>query len=91
MLTDQSLNPGNLKTELMRHMNPFSKLIFHLTFHEPIQGAYTELFAGLSPEVTLDRSGDWSKSVVGFRKSSITNFTYSYSLGTIRYNSKGLG
>ncbi|PNP42054.1 hypothetical protein THARTR1_11201 [Trichoderma harzianum] len=27
--------------------------------YPPINGAYTELFAGLSPEVTLERSGAW--------------------------------
>lgn len=29
--------------------------------HEPIYGAYTELFAGLSPEVTASKNGAWSK------------------------------
>ncbi|KAI4157095.1 MAG: hypothetical protein LQ342_008526 [Letrouitia transgressa] len=27
--------------------------------HPPINGAYTELFAGLSPDVTVERSGAW--------------------------------
>ncbi|ERT01874.1 hypothetical protein HMPREF1624_00168 [Sporothrix schenckii ATCC 58251] len=27
--------------------------------HPPVYGAYTELFAGLSPDVTLDKSGAW--------------------------------
>jgi len=30
--------------------------------HPVINGAYTELFAGLSDEVTLDQTGAWSKS-----------------------------
>lgn len=29
--------------------------------HEPIYGAYTELFAGLSPDVTASKNGAWSK------------------------------
>ena len=28
--------------------------------YEPIYGAYTELFAGLSPEITIKQSGAWS-------------------------------
>ncbi len=31
--------------------------------HPPVYGAYTELFAGLSPEVTLAKSGSWSRSL----------------------------
>lgn len=34
----------------------FTKMISY----EPIYGAYTELFAGLSPEITIEQSGDWS-------------------------------
>jgi retinol dehydrogenase-12 len=32
---------------------------FTLLLHTPIHGAYTELFAGLSPEVTLEKTGSW--------------------------------
>jgi retinol dehydrogenase 12 len=34
----------------------FTKMISY----EPIYGAYTELFAGLSPEITIEQSGAWS-------------------------------
>jgi hypothetical protein len=37
-------------------------VILNLFFHTPIHGAYTELFAGLSPEVTPDKNGAWSES-----------------------------
>ncbi|KKP00752.1 hypothetical protein THAR02_07139 [Trichoderma harzianum] len=36
-----------------------SKLLKAFFLHPPKYGAYTELFAGLSPTVTMDRSGDW--------------------------------
>ncbi|KAI1376884.1 short-chain dehydrogenase [Hypoxylon crocopeplum] len=54
-----SLNPGNLKTDLDRHCNTFEMLYRKATVYPPVNGAYTELFAGLSDEVTLERSGDW--------------------------------
>ncbi|KAI0480980.1 hypothetical protein GGR56DRAFT_628401 [Xylariaceae sp. FL0804] len=54
-----SLNPGNLKTELDRHLS-FPELILRkLTTYTPEHGAYTELFAGLSDEVKMENSGDW--------------------------------
>ncbi|KAL7935630.1 NAD(P)-binding protein [Trichoderma chlorosporum] len=52
-------NPGNLKSDLLRHMSRAEKFVFDLILHPTIYGAYTELFAGLSPEVTLDKSGSW--------------------------------
>lgn len=54
-----SLNPGNLKTELDRYCNPIEMIYRKLTVYPPINGAYTELFAGLSDEVTLEKSGGW--------------------------------
>jgi retinol dehydrogenase 12 len=38
-------------------------VIVSLFLHPPIYGAYTELFAGLSPEVTVQKSGAWSKFI----------------------------
>ncbi len=35
--------------------------MFSVALHTPIHGAYTELFAGLSPDVTPDNNGAWSK------------------------------
>ncbi|KAI1442349.1 short-chain dehydrogenase [Annulohypoxylon stygium] len=54
-----SLNPGNLASELDRYCNPIEMFYRKLTVYPVINGAYTELFAGLSSEVTLERSGDW--------------------------------
>lgn len=35
--------------------------------YEPIYGAYTELFAGLSPDVTASKNGAWSKHPFFYR------------------------
>ncbi|KAF2257821.1 NAD(P)-binding protein [Lojkania enalia] len=53
------LNPGNLDSDLYRG-SPVLYFFLHLfLLHRPIFGAYTELFAGLSPEVTIEKSGSW--------------------------------
>ncbi|KAI1413036.1 short-chain dehydrogenase [Hypoxylon sp. FL1857] len=54
-----SLNPGNLKTDLDRYCNPVEMIYRKLTVYPAINGAYTELFAGLSSEVTPEKSGSW--------------------------------
>ncbi|KAI8631156.1 hypothetical protein F5Y19DRAFT_473555 [Xylariaceae sp. FL1651] len=55
-----SLNPGNLDSELWRNQ-PYvvAKFLKWFVLYAPINGAYTELFAGLSPEVTMEKSGGW--------------------------------
>ncbi|TGJ78657.1 hypothetical protein E0Z10_g10103 [Xylaria hypoxylon] len=54
-----SLNPGNLKSELDRNCN-FAEMLFrHATTYPTINGAYTELFAGISDEVNTENSGAW--------------------------------
>lgn len=57
------LNPGNLNSELYRTaLAPVMGAIIRIVaLHPPIFGAYTELFAGLSPVVTVEKSGDWGK------------------------------
>ncbi|CAK7219633.1 short-chain alcohol dehydrogenase [Sporothrix curviconia] len=68
-------HPGNLDSDLYRTIdgheqeaqdggvNLFTRLgmkIFRsCMLHPPVYGAYTELFSGLSPEVTMDKSGSW--------------------------------
>ncbi|KAI4865266.1 short-chain dehydrogenase [Hypoxylon rubiginosum] len=54
-----SLNPGNLKTELDRNCNALEMIFRKATVYPPIYGAYTELFAGLSEDVTLEKTGSW--------------------------------
>lgn len=53
------LNPGNLKTDLQRHVPRWQMPIINMMVYSPIHGAYTELFAGLSPDVSLKTSGAW--------------------------------
>lgn len=60
VLTVQALNPGNLKSGLQRHVPGWQMYILNLLLHTPIHGAYTELFAGLSPDVTPEHNGAWS-------------------------------
>lgn len=45
-------NPGNLKSEFYRHQPALMMLFVNRILHEPKMGAYTELYAGLSPEMT---------------------------------------
>lgn len=58
-------NPGNLNSDLYRTVTQTNlfKLAFHsianYAMYEPIYGAYTELFCGLSPDVTLEKTGSW--------------------------------
>jgi retinol dehydrogenase-12 len=55
------LNPGNLSSDLYRDQGSVFKLLTSLMMYAPIYGAYTELFAGLSPNITLALSGSWGK------------------------------
>lgn len=56
------LNPGNLASDLWRTQGSWASWFLRtFVLHAPIYGAYTELFAGLSPQVTLEKSGQWSK------------------------------
>lgn len=52
-----SLNPGGIKTDLQRHTPKYQLMLIRYLLHEPIYGAYTELFAGLSPEANASKNG----------------------------------
>jgi retinol dehydrogenase-12 len=57
--TGQAFNPGNLNTELTRHLmvpyfRPTERLLQGLVLWPARYGAYTELYAGLSPELTIE-------------------------------------
>ncbi|KAK8877052.1 short-chain dehydrogenase protein [Apiospora arundinis] len=56
-----SLNPGNLDSELWRNQSFLvRKFLQWFVLHPSIFGAYTELYAGLSPELNLEQhSGGW--------------------------------
>ncbi|KAH8812967.1 short-chain dehydrogenase [Xylogone sp. PMI_703] len=52
-----SLNPGNLKSGLQRHVGRIGDVMNNLLLYDPVYGAYTEMFAGLSPDITADVNG----------------------------------
>ncbi|KAF2654367.1 NAD(P)-binding protein [Lophiostoma macrostomum CBS 122681] len=52
-----SFNPGNLQSELGRHAGVGVRLAAHVLCHPVHMGAWTELFAGWSPEVTKEKNG----------------------------------
>jgi len=53
-----AFNPGNLRTELQRHWTGVGAFITDkMVVYTPVLGAYTELWAALSHEVTPDKSG----------------------------------
>lgn len=64
MLTksEQCYNPGNLRTELQRTVKETQGslayyIITQWLCHAPINGAYTEIYAGFSPELNI-KNGD---------------------------------
>lgn len=64
MLTiTQALNPGNLWTDLDRNSTGLFLMFRKMTTFPPIYGAYTELFASLSPDITIENSGSWSECI----------------------------
>ncbi|KAF1357928.1 hypothetical protein EJ07DRAFT_180555 [Lizonia empirigonia] len=54
-----SLNPGNLNSELKRHSGWLGELLVSFITYPPVNGAYTELFAGLAPEVATIKQNEW--------------------------------
>jgi hypothetical protein len=56
------MNPGNLSSALWKeHGSLLKGFLKTFVLHPPLYGAYTELFAGLSPAVTVEKSGAWGK------------------------------
>lgn len=49
-------NPGNLNSNLLRH-HTLLGFVFKPLLHDPKMGAYTELWAGLSEELTMETNG----------------------------------
>jgi len=52
-----SWNPGNLKTELQRHTDVFQRTAMRAALYPAKLGAYTELYAACSPDVTVEDGG----------------------------------
>jgi retinol dehydrogenase-12 len=60
------LNPGNLDSDSTRELGSIIRFFFRITLgHRPINGVYAKLFAGLSFQVTLQKTGAWSKFCLG--------------------------
>jgi retinol dehydrogenase-12 len=56
------LNPGHLDSDFWRTQGPLTTWLLRKTVLYPtVFGAYTCLFAGFSPEVTLEKSGTYGK------------------------------
>ncbi|KAI3323023.1 NAD(P)-binding protein [Xylariaceae sp. AK1471] len=55
-----ALNPGNIDSDFWRTQGAFMTCMLQKTLlHPPRYGAYTNLFAGFSPEITLEKSGEF--------------------------------
>lgn len=52
-------NPGNLRTELQRHLNFLEKAAVNLICYPAVYGAYTELYAGWSKDISLKNTGSY--------------------------------
>jgi len=50
-------NPGNLRSDLSRHMPAFTKALSLFLCYPAVYGAYTELYAGWSKDITPALSG----------------------------------
>jgi retinol dehydrogenase 12 len=63
-------NPGNLRTELGRHMGRVLKLLIQPLLYEPKFGAYTMLYAGWSTDIDASSNGAyvWPFGRVGVLK-----------------------
>ncbi|KAI0198379.1 hypothetical protein F4808DRAFT_472852 [Astrocystis sublimbata] len=53
------VNPGNLQSELYRDQGVMMRMGIKLMMYPPEDGACTELYAGLSPDITMSNTGCW--------------------------------
>lgn len=58
-IVSMTQNPGNLKTNIMRDVPKWITLILYPLMWDAHYGAYTELYAGLSPEITVEDNGGY--------------------------------
>lgn len=68
-------HPGALKSDLNLHTPAWLLFLAGWILKKPIYGAYTEIFAGMSPEIDSSRSGCyiilWGKFYVELRKDMV--------------------
>ena len=80
-------NPGHLRSDLYRESGIVFRTMLNLLFTYPsINGAYTEIFAGLSPEITMRESGEWGEFFVSLLYSLMYRPERSYILLTRETN-----
>lgn len=56
-----AVNPGNLQSDLYRNQGFLFRIAVKLFMYPPLSGAYTELYAGLSPDVDISNTGCWGE------------------------------
>ena len=70
-----AFNPGNLQTDLQRHLNTVGVWTAKVLSHPPKFGAYTELYSGWSPDLNLDDGGmfivPWGRKGNGILRADI--------------------
>ena len=52
-------NPGNIKTNIMRHSRPFFRFVLGPFLHAPRFGAYTGVWSAFSCDLTIDDGGKY--------------------------------
>lgn len=74
-------NPGHLRSDLYRDSSVLFRMFLNTFIAYPVvNGAYTELFAGLAPAITMRETGGWG----GFPFFFLHVFTHSINLFGIR-------
>lgn len=56
-----SLNPGNLNSELQRHAGWLAGVLTKYVTYPPVNGAYTEFFAGFAPDIRALKGNEWGE------------------------------
>ncbi|KAM0807060.1 putative Short-chain dehydrogenase [Seiridium cardinale] len=56
-VTGVPVNPGNLQFDLYRDAGLGMRLFLKLITYPPVNGAYTELYASFSPDITIEKNG----------------------------------
>ncbi len=75
------LNPGNLDSDLWRDHGIMFRMMTKPLLHAPVNGGYTLLYAGLSPEVTVNTFPAWGKWIShGHETTRKLTGLFSYSL-----------
>lgn len=59
-----SLNPGNLSSDLTRHAGWLGAVIVMFLTYPPVNGAYTEFFAGLAEQTGELKQNEWGKDTI---------------------------